>query len=146
MSDKYISVDEYLMDRAKLEDLSSEIVGNINTLIPRINQLLEKFGQKKDVNSGLRLLLNHLETYKKINEDRKAKGLSEIPVPMGSKHLVGAAIDLEDKDRTLTQFCMDHLDLLQDLGLWMENPSYCSTWVHLQIFPPKSGNRVFNPY
>ncbi len=144
MSDKYISVDEYLMGRATLDTLTDEIVGNINTLIPAINELLEQFGEKCDLSSGIRLVADQIRIYKEINEKRKAQKLPEIPVPMGSAHLKGGAIDLHDKDRKLTQFCMDNLPLLKKLGLYMENPANTPTWVHLQIIPTHS--RVFNPY
>jgi hypothetical protein len=35
--------------------------------------------------------------------------------------------------------------LLQEIGLWIENPMWTPTWVHLQIVPPHSGRRIFVP-
>jgi hypothetical protein len=127
---KYISVDEVLMGRIKIEELSPELLSNLNTIVPRVNELLEKFGQYRKVNSGYR----SIEDQKRIN-----------PKATHSMHLKCAAVDLEDKDRKLTHFCLNNLKLLESIGLWMEDPNSTNTWVHLQCYPPKSGRRIFIP-
>lgn len=63
----------------------------------------------------------------------------------GSRHLTAEACDLRDTDRVLAQWCLNHLDALGRLGLWMEDPRWTPTWVHLQTLPPKSGKRVYIP-
>jgi hypothetical protein len=35
--------------------------------------------------------------------------------------------------------------LLEQYDLYMEDPLYTTTWVHLQTRPTKSGSRVFKP-
>jgi hypothetical protein len=142
----FVSVDEYLMNRGSLEELSDEIVRNINTLIPRVNELLERFGEKRNVTSGLRRMEDHIRIYEEINAKRRAKGLPEQKVPMGSKHLIGAAIDLEDKNDKLKEFCVKNTHILKELGLYMEDPSATDTWCHLQCIPPGSGKTVFRPF
>ncbi len=66
-----------------------------------------------------------------------------------SKHLTGQGIDLQDHDdRRLAVWCMKNLDLLERLGLYMEDPRWTggdSPWVHLQSRPPRSRRRVFIP-
>jgi hypothetical protein len=141
---KFISIEEYLMNRGSLETLSSEIVANINTLIPKINDLLERFGEKRDVSSGLRRMEDHLRIYAEINSKRKSQGLEPVKVPMGSSHLTGQAIDLEDKNDKLKNWCVNNISVLEELNLFMEHPSYTDTWCHLQIKPTKS--RIFKPY
>lgn len=127
---KFISVTEYLMGRAKLEDLSPELQSNVNTLIPKINDLLEKFGEYRKCNSGYR----SLEDQKRIN-----------PSAMKSKHLSCQAIDLEDKNRVLSQWCLKNVKVLEELGLYCEDFKYTPTWCHFQIVAPKSGKRFFIP-
>ncbi len=137
----YITMDEYL--GCPLDSLSPELQGNANTLIPKVNELLSQFGEYRKVNSGLRSLEHHLEIYRIKNEARKSKGLPELKVPMNSAHLSAQAVDLEDADRELTKWCLLNLKILEECGLWMEDPNSATTWVHLQIRPTK--NRVFIP-
>lgn len=127
---QYISVIEYLMGRVKMEDLTDEQVRNLNTIVPAANALLEKFGEYRKVTSGYR----SQEDQMRIN-----------PSAPKSKHLLCAAVDLEDKDGKLKAWCMANLKVLSLIGLWMESPKSTPTWVHVQCIPPKSGNRVFNP-
>lgn len=138
-----ISIEDYLQGKTTLDKLSDEIVGNINTLIPKVNDLLEKFGEHRDVNSGLRTLEYHLKIYESINKSRKAKKLPELKVPMASNHLKGAAVDLEDADGRLYLFCTKNIPLLERLCLYCEVRQ--GGWLHIQIFAPRSGNRFFNP-
>jgi hypothetical protein len=63
-----------------------------------------------------------------------------------SKHVTAEAIDLRDgRGRALARWCLRNLDKLEELGLWMEDPRWTPTWVHLQMVPPRSGNRVYVP-
>ena len=40
---------------------------------------------------------------------------------------------------------LQRIDALQEIGLWMEDPQWTPTWVHLQIVPPGSRRRVYIP-
>lgn len=62
-----------------------------------------------------------------------------------SHHMTGKAIDIRDLEGVLDDWCMDNLPILEELGLWMEAPAFTKGWCHLQIVPPRSGKRVFNP-
>jgi hypothetical protein len=63
-----------------------------------------------------------------------------------SKHLTGDGIDLRDNGtRDLARWCLRNLDALEEIGLWMENPQWTPTWVHLQRLPPQSHRRVYVP-
>lgn len=139
---KYVSVEEYL-NKIKYEDLTYEQQCNVNTLIPKVNLLLEKFGEYRKVNSGFRTTEDHLRIYKEINDKRKAKGLEPVKIPMSSKHLYASAIDLEDSNSKLYNFCKNNVKILEELGIWCEERQ--GGWLHCQIFPPKSGSRFFNP-
>lgn len=126
----YISVDEYLMGRITPEELTPEQMSNMNTLIPKINDLLDLYKKPTKVNSGYR------------SETDQARINPKAP---HSEHLVCGAVDLADPDLNLRYWCLTHLDVLAKLGLWMEDPSHTLHWVHLQIKEPKSGHRIFIP-
>ncbi len=146
-----ISVEEYLMGRATLETLPDETVRNINTLIPKVNDLLEAFyttfpnEPKHDVSSGIRTKEDHIRIYEEINTKRKAKNLPALSIPWGSKHLTGAAVDIEDKTDKFKNWILLNVKMLEDLGLYCEAFSHTDTWVHIQCISPKSGNRFFVP-
>lgn len=64
----------------------------------------------------------------------------------GSRHLTGEAIDLRDSGtRDLARWCLKNIDALEEIGLWMEDPQWTPSWVHLQILPPGSHRRVYCP-
>ena len=65
---------------------------------------------------------------------------------LGSKHLTGRAIDLrDDTDRSLARWCLRNQDALAECGLWMEDPQWTPSWIHLQSVPPGSGRRIYVP-
>lgn len=125
---QFISMDEYLMSRIKLEDLPATSLANLNTLIPKVNILLEKFGEYRSVVSGFRTP----EINKTVGGGKK------------SCHLTCEAVDLLDKDGKLYKWCKDNVEVLEELGLYVEDKSYTPTWVHLQTRVTK--RRFFIPY
>lgn len=125
-----ISVNQYLMGRAKLEELSDEIVANINKLIPIINDLLEAYGKPVTMNSGFRTE----EDQMRIN-----------PKAPKSMHCIGAAIDIGDKDHNFRYWCLNNLNEVIKRGIYLEDPAHTASWMHCQIIAPKSGSRIFIP-
>lgn len=131
-----ISMQE-LLGPYKLEDQSNEIQVNLKLLLGRVNKIRTWWGKPMIVTSGLRTMTDHLRIYKE-------KGITDpTKIPLKSKHLFGAAVDISDPDLSLTAWLKkdsSHLELAQ---LWCENNT--PTWVHFQIFPPMSGKRWFLP-
>lgn len=124
-------------DKAFERELTREIRRNAAITVAKANALLKRagFGHITTVNSGWRPPL--------IN----ASVTNASPT---SHHLTGRAIDLPDPNRTLAAWCVNHLDTLEEIGLWLEDPRWTydpdgEHWVHLQTVPPRSGNRVFVP-
>jgi hypothetical protein len=63
-----------------------------------------------------------------------------------STHITAQACDLhDDESRSLARWALSHPDALADIGLWMEDPQWCPTWLHVQTLAPKSGHRVYVP-
>lgn len=62
-----------------------------------------------------------------------------------SNHMLGRAVDLADADGKIDAWCLEHLDVLEECDLWLEDPASTPTWCHLQTVAPGSGRRVFRP-
>ena len=130
--DLVLTLDNYFgtyADRYE-EELTTEIRNNGEHTIDLANRLLSFFGEERSINSGWRP--------QAINE--RTHGAAQH-----SKHITGQAIDLTDRDRLLAIWCLTNQSVLCDIGLWMEDPRWTSTWVHIQTVTPKSGNRIFIP-
>lgn len=125
-----ITVKEYLKGRDEDFPLTLQMYENLVNLLSKVNVLRELWGKPMIVTSGYRP--------KALNA--KAGGAPN------SHHMHCAAIDIADPDGSLKAWLLADLPRLERLGLWMEDPSYCQGWCHLQIFPPSSGKRVFIPY
>ena len=129
-----ITLETYWMgrDSQHAEELTDEIRANAEITVDKANELLARAGRSDihTVNSGWRP--------KTVNE-------ATANAANGSRHLTGQAVDLPDRDRTLATWCVDNLDVLKEIGLWMEDPRWTKSWVHVQIVPPNSGKVVYIP-
>ncbi len=125
-----ITLQDYLMGRDKKYTLTPELQSNAEEMVDKGNQLLAKFGQSRKVRSGWRPPEVNAAT---PNAAKK------------SKHMNCEALDFEDDEGDLDEYCLANPDVLQEIGLWQEHPSATKGWCHVQIVPPKSGNRVFYP-
>lgn len=127
-----ITLDEYYQGRDKLYpgELSDAHKMNAQNTCNKANALLEMFGKKRRVVSGWRPAIINAAT----------RGAAP-----NSKHMLCQAVDLEDVNRELTNWCLNNQDKLKGLGLHMEDPRSTPTWVHLQTVPPPSGRLIFIP-
>lgn len=125
-----ISLAEILMGRVEFNNLPADLQANCTTLLDRINQVRTAYGKPMTVNSGYRT--------PEINE-------ATANAAAHSWHLKCAAVDIGDADGALWAWVLDNLELMQSIGLWCEDKRWCPTWTHFQIFPSKSGHRIFVP-
>lgn len=112
---------------------------NIDILLPRLNELRSAYGKPLIVSSGYRSMEDHLRIYAQKGITDKTK------IPMKSLHLSGAACDFADPNQELQQFIKANQQLMKSIGLWFEDFIASKSWVHCQIFPPKSGKMFFLP-
>jgi uncharacterized protein YcbK (DUF882 family) len=107
---------------------------NLQILFTRLLELQAAYGKPFTITSGLR-------------DDAKQQELIKAGKSnaIHSKHLAGAAADVQDIDGELAKYAQANVKLLQTIGLWIEHPNYTKGWVHFQILGPKSGKRVFIP-
>ena len=130
---------------SKKYELTDEQKLNQVKLHKAINLIRTAYNKPMTVSSGVRSMEHHLNVYKQINEDRAKKKLDPVHIPMSSRHLIGAAVDIADPKGELSKWCKDNTKILEDAGLWCEAFEYTKGWCHFQIIPPKSGKRFFTP-
>lgn len=112
----------------KQSDVDPVTLRNLDDLCRKINAL----GYQPPMRASS--CLRSLADQKRIN-----------PSAMGSSHLYGAAVDIADADGKLKAWLKSNPQRLIENGLWAEDYTSTPTWVHLQIYAPKSMSRVFKP-
>ena len=135
-----ITREEILHNYNSALPLDTEIENNLtNVLLPALNKFRAVYGKPMIVTSGLRSKESHIAIYNR-------KGIYDIDrIPMGSAHLQGLATDFRDHKGLLKNYCLNNISLLEECGLYMEDPVYTLTWCHLQAVAPRSGKRIFIP-
>lgn len=140
-----ITLDDYWMgrDATYRDQLTCEIIANAQMTVERANALLV-LAAADGVEPGIN---NVTGTY--VASGWRPPAINEVTAnaAAASKHLLGMAIDIKDQfaRRAFARWCLTHLANLEEIGLWMEDPQWTPTWVHVQIVPPGSGRRVYVP-
>ena len=107
--------------------LSDTLKNNLNRLLIAVNKFRNIYGSPMIVSSG----------YRPGKYNKRAGGAKR------SAHLTCEAVDFRDVDGKLKMFCLQNVKVLEECGLYVENPACTPTWVHMQI--RKTKNRIFNP-
>lgn len=143
-----IEMAELLPRGVTLESLPEAHQKNLLQFLPKLQAFRQKCGLPMVCTSGYRTLQHHLEIYRLKNEQRERSGFDPIPIPMGSKHLIGMAADFEDPQRKLALFVNLHADFIASLGFHFEAQgatAFPSPWLHIQCVAPASGKLWFWP-
>lgn len=116
---------------------SEAVIVELTELAIRVDPLREGYGQP----------LNPTNGYRAPAVNKAVGGATN------SSHMEGKAMDIaDDAARSFARWCLLHLALLEQQGLWMEDPQWTSVvdrhgnrqnWVHLQT--REVGVRVFIP-
>lgn len=127
-----ISKSELLMGRDKEypAEYTKQISSNLDVLCEKMNVIRSAYGSPMTVSSGWRPPTLNAAT----------KNAAKT-----SKHLFGLACDIEDLDNVLWNWCISNLDILQSLGLYLEDRRWTPSWVHFQCGPPSSLKRIYIP-
>lgn len=149
-----IKTDNWLKDgldilNPKGHPLTQEIKANMGKLCEKLNQIQAAYGHELICNSGYR----SPEEQMKIN-----------PKAPNSCHTKGAAVDLSDREGRLWNFLTAYtarwqMPMMKEINndaiatlkpyeyfdIYLEDRTATPTWVHIQIYAPKSGNRIFKP-
>lgn len=130
---RQITREDVLMGRDKQAPLTADMERNLQRLLQALNALQFGVFQKQlTITSG----------YRPPTINAAAGGASR------STHMTCQAADIAGV--ALAEHLAANTDVLQKLGLYLEDPAYTWTanggWCHVQITAPKSGRRVFQPY
>jgi len=137
-----ISFKELIKD-IQLNDIPTKHQQNLSELLKKINVIRAAYAKPLIVSSGYRTMQDHLRIY-------SAKGITDkSKIPMSSRHLSGEAVDIYDPNQELQKWCLENLELIESVGLFLEDFSYCKNWVHFQSVPYGSWkpgkSRFFKP-
>jgi hypothetical protein len=124
-----ITPEEILTCGGQLCKLPPKYEGNFNKLLSSINKFRNIYGKGMVVTSG----------YRTPEHNKKIGGASR------SNHCKILAVDIFDPNKNLAEYCLNNLNVLEECGLWIEDPKYTKNWVHFQVVPPRSKKRVFRP-
>lgn len=127
-----ISKEELLSGRDKTfaSEYTDAISNNLDILLQKMNVVRNAYGTPMFISSGWR--------------PASINGSVAGAAP-NSNHVIGAAVDVRDTDGALWAWVLQHLDLMQSLGLYMEDKRWTPTWVHFSFLPPGSKKRIFVP-
>lgn len=127
------------------QELTDEVRGNLVRTFQWMDKVREWVGRPITVTIALRTMQYHLDLYARINAKRKAQGLPELKVPMGSLHLVGRAVDFVVKGMTCDEFKQKVRDegMLDKWNLRMEDNGEGAPWIHLDDREPGPSGREF---
>lgn len=134
-----ITIEQYFMgrDKSHAAECNTMILRNAAETVRRTNELKQ--------------IMAVVEGFI-FPEDEVASGWRPLSVNDATRnaakcspHLIAEGLDTRDPDRLFARWCLRNLHELERIGLWMEDPRWTPTWVHLQTHPPKSGKHVFIP-
>lgn len=134
-----ITLSDYIGVWADNPDWTKIVSDNALELLKRVNALLTDYqigGGKLRINPKTK---THVS-------GETGGGFRPLNYPVGaskSSHKVGMAVDIYDYDDNLKKWLMRHQDMLIKHDLYLENPQFTDSWVHLQT--RKTRNRLFNP-
>lgn len=119
--------------------LSPEVLRNLERLSGLMCGVEAAYGHELVVTSGYRTFTEHTRIYQEINRTRAVP----LAIPVRSLHLQGLAVDVADPSGELWRWCLQNLNLMERLELYLEVRQ--GPWVHVQCKAPRSGKRIFHP-
>ncbi len=126
---KYFSRVECLKGREVEYPMTPQLEANLSKLLTAVNQIRVAYNKAMYINSLYRP--GHYN--------------SDVGGAPSSTHLTCEAVDIKDSDRAFAHWCMANLKELEKAGLYMEDPRWTVSWIHLTTKAPGSGKRVFIP-
>jgi hypothetical protein len=127
-----ITREKFLMGRDKEYALTPDLEANTAKTLRCVNTLLKKYQDATGI-----VIDSVSSGYRPGRYNERAGGAKK------SAHLSCEAMDIPDKDKKFYRWILDNVKVLVECELFMEDGRDTPTWVHLQVRPTKSGNRVF---
>lgn len=117
-----ISITTILMGRDREYPLSDDLRNNLEDLYTKLVEFSKHCPLPIVISSGY----------------RPGKYNTAVGGAKNSSHLTCQAVDLADSDKKIKEWCISHIDVLNRIGLYMEDPSRTPTWCHLQTRKTKN--------
>jgi hypothetical protein len=139
-----ITEKDYFMGRDQRfpELLTAELKTNAAETVRRLNALLAE-ADRENIQPGI-----NPGTGTHVSSGWRPPAVNDATANAAAKstHITCEGCDIRDNaERGLARWCLRNLAKLEGIGLWMEDPCWTPTWVHLQTRPPGSGRRVYVP-
>ena len=132
MTPEHITLADYLGPYRNHDDVTLEVENNAQALLDRVNVLIDRMDL-----DGVPIIENPIT--RSLVSGTQNGGFRPQACPIGaarSKHKTGNGVDVYDPQRALATWAVNNLDVLQELGLYIEDPRWTPTWLHLQDLPP----------
>ena len=129
----------------KYEDLTQECKDNLAILLDKVNKIRKAYAKPLTVTSGYRSEKDQIRIYEE-KAQKAGKPFDIKKVPLKSKHLVCAAVDLYDPNKELQEWILRNIPLMEEIGVWFESFSATPNWTHVQVLPYgswKPGKSIF---
>lgn len=110
--------------------LTGTLLKNFQFLLATLNYVRGVYGKPMVINRGYSTPEEQAEINPKCPHDA---------------HVAALGADIKDEDKDFWNWCLDHMGLLEELGIYLESKAYTPLHTHLQLYPPQSGNRIFIP-
>ena len=137
------------------EDMPAEHRKNLQKLLKTVNELgtlvPDNLKGPRNMSSGYRSKEYQINVYKNLAKQKKSPFTDGVyvqsKVPLGSAHMTGEAMDINDPDNELDEWLMsdEGKKVVEKLDIYLEHKDYTDGWCHVQIRKPKSGNHYFIP-
>ena len=137
-----ITLQDYFGTKMANPEATLAMKSNADALLRRVNALLRRAGQE-----GVYAAPLDPDTGTLISGSRGGAGdggfrlSTSTTGAAGSKHRTAHAVDVYDPINVLDKWLTD--DLLEEFGLYREDPKATPGWCHLQDVPPGSGRRTY---
>lgn len=136
-----VTLSEYFGPYENHHDVTDDVRSNAEALLSRVNALYAVA-----VRDGVPLPDNPGTKSGVSGSGNGGFRPNLCPVGAGSStHKIGRGIDRYDPSRAFAAWCLAHPDVLKEFGLYMEDPRWTPSWVHLQDKAPNSGKLVYVP-
>jgi zinc D-Ala-D-Ala carboxypeptidase len=123
-----VTREEILMGRDKDHPLNDTQKQNLEDILVKINKIRDLYGRPMVVSSGY----------------RPAAINANVGGAANSTHTQCQAVDIRDANGEFRKWCLNNLQLLKDIGLWIEDFRWTPTWTHIQTRP--ASRRIFIPF
>lgn len=132
-----ILVSDYFKKFHDSKEITDDVRENAQVLISKVSELLSRAGiNDVQITSGFRTTAHN----------------TAVGGAKNSAHCTGQAIDLLDSDKKIGEWCTTNIQVLMELGLYLEslstthrNGNGAHSWVHLTTRRPRSGSIIFLP-